>query len=152
MALAAATVINAVAAIVEAATGYDDRTDKGFPADKARLPDFGVEAGDEPIETQTIHPGALEQHDLEVLVTVRVAAAEGLNAARDAATAAVLTALHSPSTEAAVKALGVHTWHTTNISRARQQAGEADLARVLISLRAVFFVSPAAPHLIVGAV
>lgn len=151
MTLAAQTVVDLVAAAVRTATGYSSsgHTDRAWPLDESELPAAVVIADGEEIETATVHGPALEIHDLDVVVKLRVKAASSLDDAMHSATALVLTALYGTTAANARLAAGVQSFSTLRIDRDMSEHGQAKVGAVDITLRARFAVLANAPETIV---
>lgn len=152
MALASAQVVTLIAGIIATAQpGWDDRTDKPWPADKSALAAFSVSAEGEENSGTTVHAPAIEVHDLTVRIALRVAAASGLNSAMDSATASALTAVNASGALTAIAAAGVQVWSWQRTDRDRKSTGEADIGLVEIDYLARFAVAANAPETILGA-
>lgn len=137
MALAAAQVIDAVAARLLAVFPGAVFTDRAWPI--VTLPAWRVLAGDESIAPMTVH--GLQQHDLEVELIGVVRAVDAVDDAMHALASQAITALNTPS-----PVLG---FTLTGIGRALQ--GEAEATHGQITLRGLvsFATAPAAPDTLI---
>lgn len=155
MALAAAQIVDAVAAIVRTATiglatpyATSTHTDRGWPFGEDELPAWRVLADDESIEALTIHYPATWRHTLVVLLEGRVRATSDLDDAMNDAAAAVLAALFASASSATLGGLA-KTMSATNISRRLEEEGQAAIGAIDIRLEVVFTTASNAPSTII---
>lgn len=150
--LAAHSVVDLVAAAVRTVPAFsaaNTTTDRGWPLDEVELPAARVLAGDEEIETQSVHQPRIEVHLLDVDVELRVKATANLDDVMHDATASVLTAVYGTTAVNARLAAGVQSLETARIERRLQSEGQAKAAAVFIQLRARFAAFANAPETIV---
>jgi len=137
MALAAAQVVDAIAARLAGTAAGGVFTDRAWPINQAALPVWKVYATDESIEAATI--ASTEEHRLIVECRGIVAATVGLDDAMNDLAAAGLAAVHT----------GTYTSfsvQTDGISRVMGQENGADVAVVTVRLMAQFFTQAASPQ------
>lgn len=141
MALAAAQVIDALAArlVPLAATGGRVYTSRAWPLDV--LPAWRVTAGPEQVQRVSV-PDNLHQHDLDVDARAYARAVADLDDTLHALAAGGLPLLF-----AAPIPYGLQL---TGIDRDTTGDGEAAVGSITLRLRAQYFTDPAAPETIIG--
>lgn len=141
MALAAAQVVDALAALLAPVTLSGGRvyTSRLWPLTVEELPAWRVTAESEEVSQTTIHAG-VEQHLLSVEAKGYVKAAQDLDDAMHALGAAGLTALFAGSPP--------HFLALQGIDRDIAQEGGADIGLITLRLQTQFFVQPSAPETI----
>lgn len=141
MTLAAAQVVDAVAArlVPLAATGGRVFTDRAWPLEQGDLPAWRVTAQTETVESAQVNDDTnLHQLDIVAEAVAR-------------ATSAIDDTLHSLAAGgmALLFALPVpHYLQLTSIEREFSGSGEAALGRILISMRATYYVRQSTPETI----
>ena len=155
MALAAAQIIDAVAALVRTATiglatpyASSTHTDRGHPFDEDELPAWRVLADDEEIEALTMHYPFIERHTLAVLLEGRVRAVTSLDDAMNDAAATVLAALFASASTASLAGLA-KVMRVASISRRLEAEGQAAIGAIDIRLEVVFTTACNAPSTII---
>lgn len=155
MALAAAQIVDAVAALVRAApvgaaTPYASSTftDRAWAFNEAELPAWRVLADDEEIELVTMHYPAIEQHTLTVMLEGRVRAVSLLDDAMNDAAAAVLAAIFASASTATLGGLA-KAMRAAGISRRLEAEGQAAIGAIDIRLEVVFCTASNAPSTII---
>lgn len=140
MALAAAQVIDALAARLATVPATAGRvyTDRARPL--ATLPAWRIVAGDESAQRAYLDGG--HQYDLQLEATAVVEAVDGVDDAMHALASAGLAALFAPPL--------LHGLEHTGTRRQLAAEGEARLGVITLQLRAQYFADPAAPDVIVG--
>jgi len=153
MALAAAQVIDAVAARVRATSGLSTKvyTDRAWSFDEAELPAVNVIAEDERIEGQTMHGDPLQYHELDIAVRIHVRAVSDLDGAMHSQAAAVLTKLHDATARTAFAAAGLQVWRQTGIEREMQASAEGAVGLITLRHLVRFATQASAPETILGA-
>lgn len=153
MTLAAAQVIDALAARVAAAALFVGKTytDRAWPLDASELPAARVLALDEDIDLATVHAPSIQLHELQIVAELRVSAVSGLDDAMHAAAAQVLTSVGSSLARAAFAAAGIKTFKTRRISRRMEAQGQAAIGAIDITFIAQFNTRSDAPETILGA-
>lgn len=138
MALAAAQVIDALAARLAplTATGGRVYTSRGWPLDV--LPAWRVVAADEAVAPDTVEP--INRHELDVEATAFTRATADLDDALHALAAGGLALLFAPTVPYGLRLAG--------ISRQVQSDGEASVGAVTLRLSTTFWVDPATPETI----
>lgn len=138
MTLAAAQVIDAVAArlVPLVATGGRVYTSRAWPLDT--LPAWRVTAGDEAIRPATMEP--LNEHSLPIEARGFVRATGDLDDALHALAASGLTLLFAPAVPYGLTLEGINRQLSTD--------GEASVGVITLRLRATFWVDPAQPETI----
>jgi hypothetical protein len=137
MTLAAAQVVDAIAARLIGTAAGGVFTDRAWPIDAGALPAWKVYATQEDVSPGSI--GDLEEHQLVVECRGIVAAVTGLDDAMNALAAAGLAAIHA-SGFANFVAL------TDGIRRAMAQEAGADVAVVTVLIAAQFYVHASTPE------
>jgi hypothetical protein len=138
MALAAAQVIDAVAARV-AASGRPAYTSRLWPLAEAALPAWRVTAEQEDVERQAVG-GDIAQHSLTVQLRGCVRATDDLDDALHALAATVLSLVFAAPVP--------YDMQLTAIDRYLATEGEAALGVITLTVRATYYVSAAAPETI----
>ncbi len=138
MALAAAQVIDAVAARL-AAAGRPAYTSRLWPLAEAALPAWRVTAEEELIERQSLGDD-LSQHTLSVQMRGYVRATDDLDDVLHALAAAVLPLVFAAPVP--------YDLQLTAIDRFIAAEGEASLGVITLSARATYFVRAASPQTI----
>ena len=135
--LAAAQVVDAVAARIAALPAYSGRvfTSRLWPLADADLPAWRVTAAEEPVLPGTI--SGINEHQLLVEARGYHRATADLDDTLHAMASAALAALFAPPVP--------HGLQLERIDRDTTTDGEAAHGVVTLSLRAVFHVDPAAP-------
>jgi hypothetical protein len=137
MTLAAAQVVDAIAARLVGTAAGGVFTDRAWPVDAAALPVWKVYATGEAVNPASI--GDLEEHELTVECRGIVAAAVGLDDAMHNLAAAGLTAIHASG-------FSSFSVMTSGITRAMAQENGADVAVVTLRLAAQFYTHASAPE------
>lgn len=137
MALAAAQVVDAIAAALAGSAAGGVFTDRAWPIDVAALPAWKVYATDEQINPATI--GDTEEHQLVVECRGIVAAVAGLDDAMNNLAAAGLAAIHGATFSNFVA-------FTDGITRRMAQEGGADVAVVTVRIATQFYTRAATPQ------
>lgn len=137
MALAAAQVIDALAARLNGATDAGARvyTSRTWPLSEADLPAWRVTAEDESVDPATVH--GINQHALLVHASASVRAVDDLDDAMHAIAEAGLTALFAGKPP--------HNLALDGIDRAISTEGECAVGVITLRLRCTFFCKPSAP-------
>jgi hypothetical protein len=137
MALAAAQVIDAVAAKLApmAATGGRVYTSRAWPI--TTLPAWRVTAQDEQIDIAGVAE-PINQHTLDINATAFASAADDLDDAMHALAASGLALLFAPTVPYGMQLTGIGRQLTTE--------GEANVGAITLRLRCLFFVDPSTPE------
>jgi hypothetical protein len=140
MALAAAQVIDAVAAKLTpmVATGGRVYTSRGWPI--TTLPAWRVVAEDESVEPAAVEPFNL--HTLEIAASAYTRAASNLDDAMHALAATGLALLFAPTVPYGLQ--------LTGIRRQMTEDGEATTGILTLRLRCIFWVDPTTPETIIS--
>ena len=143
MSTAAATVVNAVAArlLPVALTGGRVKTSRTWPWAEAELPAWRVYAQEEPVDTAEL--GGINVHRLLIQCDASARATADLDDALEALSAAGQAAIFAAPVPYSIQLEG--------IDRAMSTEGEASVGVLSLSLRATYYVHPAAPNTIVSA-
>ena len=153
MTLAAAQVVSAIATRITglASAGARVYTSRAWPLAEADLPAWRVVAADELVDPQTVHPNALQAHDLSVELRGHATAVDNLDATLHSLAAEALTALFDTTPPAdALTTLGGKLQITPRrIERRMAEEGQAVLGLVVITLRVLFRTRAAAPETLV---
>lgn len=142
MALAAAQVVDALAARVAAQAGLGTggvKTSRAWPWSEAELPACRVFAGDEEVSSAALG-GDINQHLLALEVQYTVRAVADLDDAMHALAAAGQALLFAPTVPYGLQ--------LTGIQREMASEGEASVGRITLLLQAIFHVAPSAPETI----
>lgn len=141
MALAAAQVIDAVAARLSGATaaGAGVYTSRAWPLAEADLPAWRVTAEDEAAESLYVGTNTNE-HTLTIECKALARAVQNLDD--------VLHALAAEGLAALFAAPLLHELQLVSITRALATEGEAAVGAITVSLTAKYLVDPAAPQVI----
>jgi hypothetical protein len=141
MALAAAQVVDAVAALLVpmVATGGRVYTSRTWPLAEADLPAWRVTAEDEVVEIEALD-GSEQTHQLSIEATCSTRAVADLDDALHALAAAGLALLFAP--------MPPYGLTLQAIGRSLATEGEAAVGRVTLSLNAIYLTAPAAPETI----
>lgn len=137
MPLAAAQVVDLIAARLAPTAAGGAPTDRAHPIAQGALPMWRVYAADESI--QLIAVDGLQEHDLLVLADGLVTAVSGIDDAMNNLANAGLAAVHATHLARNV------TLRNDGITRAMAPDAGADVAKVTLRLRAQFFTYAAAP-------
>ena len=140
MALAAAQVVDALAARVAAQTAVSGRvkTSRTWPWSEAELPACRIFAADERVEPADL--SGINQHTLLVDVQYSALAVADLDDALHALAASGQTLLFAP--------VAPYGLQLTGISRQLATEGEAAIGQITLQVAATFFVNQAAPETI----
>lgn len=143
MALAAAQVVDAVAALLVpmVATGGRVYTSRAWPLAESDLPAWRVTAQDESVQMVDISEH-LQQHDLAIRCECVTRATDDLDDVLHDLAAAGLTLLFAPTPP--------YGLNCTRIGRSLQGSDEAAMGAVTLDLAALFFTEPAAPETIIS--
>lgn len=141
MALAAAQVVDAVAALLVpmVATGGRVYTSRTWPLAESDLPAWRVTAGDEPITMLDLE-GVVQEHSLDVQAQCIVRATASLDDTLHALAASGLSLLFATRPPYGLK--------LTRITRSLQTSDESALGAITLELQATFLTTPAAPETI----
>ena len=150
MTLAAAQVIDAVAALVSSVTGMAGRvhTSRTWPLSLAELPAWRVVAADEEVETLGVNFPAQQQHDLTIAAQAHLRATASLDDALHAMAEAALAKLFATAATARLSPLNC-AMSLAGIKREVIEEGEAALGRITLLLRVRFLTFSNAPGVIV---
>lgn len=140
MALAAAQVVDALAARVAAQAAVSGRvkTSRAWPWSEAELPACRVYAADERVEHLDVN--SINRHTLLVDVQYSALAVADLDDTLHALAASGQTLLFAPTAPYGLQ--------LTGISRQLATEGEAAIGRITLQVAATFFVDQAAPETI----
>lgn len=142
MALAAATVVDAVAArLAPSVAAGRVYTDRAWPLPEASLPVWTVTAESESVEAADLD-GDLNQHSLTIVCRGKVKAVSNVDDAMHALTAAGEALLFAPPVP--------YQLQLTGRERAVAGEGEAAIGEISVSVQATFFVRQSAPQTIVS--
>lgn len=143
MALAAAQVVDAVAALLVPMDATDGRvyTSRTWPLTEADLPAWRVIAQDERVDGATLS-GNLQQHTLQLDAQATARSVADLDDALHDLAAAGLTLLFAGTPPYGLQ--------LTGISRDLGAEGEAAVGRITLQMQATFFTSPLAPEIILS--
>lgn len=143
MALAAAQVIDALAARIDALGAYTGRvfTSRAWPLDEASLPAWRVTAEDEEIGGATLG-NYVHEHTLQVEARGYCRATANLDDAMHAMAVAALPVLFAAPVPYALEHKG--------IGREMATEGEAAVGVITLRLQAKFFTAPTAPETILS--
>jgi len=142
MALAAAQVIDAVAALIAPQAGLGSggvKTSRNHPWAEADLPAVRVFANDEQVEQLTLD-GSINRHTLAISAQYATRAVSDVDDAMHSLAAAGLALLFAGSPP--------HNLQLTQIEREMATEGEAAVGAITLQLQAIFHVAPAAPETI----
>lgn len=144
MPLAAQTVVSTLVARLSGATAAGVRVyaDHPQPFALAELPAWRIDIAEEPAEAVML-TGTIHEHRARVMVRGYVRALDDIDAALNALLAAATPALFAAPVPYALEIDGA-------IERDMVSEGQADLARVTLPLRALYFVAASAPETIVS--
>lgn len=140
MALAAAQVVDAVAALLVpmVATGGRVYTSRAWPLSDDDLPAWRVTAEDESVELLNLN-GTEQEHVLQINVTATARAAADLDDTLHALAASGLTLLFANPP---------YGLELQGIERDMSTEGEAAVGRIVLRLRSTFHTAPSAPETI----
>jgi hypothetical protein len=141
MALAAAQVVDAVAARINALPAYAGKvfTDRAWPIGEAELPAWRVTAASELVERQDVG-SAINEHQLTIKCQAFVKAVTGLDDAMHAAAAAGMASIFAEPVP--------HALQLTSIERQMSSEGEAAVGVITVSVLARFYVDQSSPETI----
>jgi hypothetical protein len=144
MALAAAQVVDALAArLAPQALGAGGvKTSRLWPWSEDELPACRVFAADEPVEAVGGIAEVINRHELSVDVQYTARATADLDDALHALAEAGLPLLFAAPVPYGLRLTGINRNTTTE--------GEAAVGQITLQLACTFFVSPAAPHVILS--
>lgn len=140
MALAAAQVVDALAARLAAQAGLGTggvKTSRAWPWSEAELPACRVFAAEEVVAGSALG-GDINQHVLAVEAQYTVRATADLDDAMHALAAAGQALLFAPTVPYGLQLVG--------IQREMAAEGEAAVGRITLQLQTTFFVAPSAPE------
>lgn len=148
MTLAAAQVIDGMAALVASANVGAVHTSRSWPLDESALPAWRLIADDEDIETIGANWPAQEQHELTVLAQGYARATSDLDDALHALAEAALAKLFQTSSTTRLSPLNC-AMRLSGIRRDLVTEGEATLGRITLILPVRFLTFNSAPGSIV---
>ena len=140
MALAAATVVDAIAGLLVpmAATGGRVYTSRTWPLDEASLPAWRVTAEDEQVTRADVD--GINQHDLTVSARAYAMATADLDDTLHALAASGMALMFA--------GIPPYMLQLQNIERQLATEGEAAVGVITLNVSAMYFVAPATPETI----